>query len=261
MGPLEIIATNVRRRMELVSFWLRRGLGLAQPRTLDTALLQDGLTLVLPGIEAESVWTYGMCDGLCDGGVKGQIRVFNWGLPFPGGYLANLTRVDRARRRAHDIAQAIVSYQDAFPGRPVHLVAQSGGAGPAVYAAEVLPEGRRVDGIVLLGGALSPTYNIARALRKSRKGLLNSYSCKDGILNWGTRIFGTCDRLYTKACGCVGFARPANLTPEEARLYDEKLEQLAWCPDWADSCHHWGGHLASGSETFLAKRIAPWVKA
>jgi hypothetical protein len=259
MGLLEILGANMRRRSQLLSFWVRRGLGLCQPRTLDEALLTDGLTLVLPGIEAESVWTYGMCDGLADGGVKGQIRVFNWGLSFPGGYLANLTRVDRARKRAVDIAMAVCEYQDAYPGRPVHIVAQSGGAGPAVYAAESLPEGRQVDGIVLLGGALSPTYNLARALRRSRKGLLNSYSCKDGVVNWGTRFFGTCDRKFTKACGCIGFARPENLSPEDARLYDEKLHQLAWCPDWADSCHHWGGHLASGGETFLAKHIAPWV--
>jgi hypothetical protein len=261
MGHWEIFLRNLQRRSELLSFWVRRGLGLVQPRALDESLLADGLTLVLPGIEAESVWTYGMCDGLHEGGVKGQIRVFNWGLPFPGGYLANLTRVDRARRRARDIAQMVMDYQDAFPGRPVHIVAQSGGGGPAVFAAEALPVGRTVDGIVLLGAALSPRYNLARALAKTKKGLLNSYSCRDGILNWGTRLFGTVDRQFTKACGCIGFDRPDVLTAAEHRLYDEKLHQLSWCPEWAESCHHWGGHLASGGETFLAKHIAPWVMA
>jgi pimeloyl-ACP methyl ester carboxylesterase len=248
-------------RLQFASLWIRRGLGLVEPRTLDASLLPLGLTLVLPGIESESVFTYGMCDGLADGGVQGQIRVFNWGLPFPGGYLANLTRIDRNRRRARDIAAEIVKYQDAFPGRPVHLVAQSGGAGLAVFAAEAMPEGRMVDGIVLLGGAVSPTYNLAKALKKSRKGLLNSHSQKDNlVLRWGTKLFGTTDRRFTPACGCVGFQRPDALTDEEHRLYDEKLHQLPWCEDMADQCQHWGGHLSSGGETFLARRIAPWIR-
>ncbi len=248
-------------RIQFANLWIRRGLGLVQPRTLDPALLQHGLTFVLPGIESESVFTYGMCDGLLDGGVQGQIRVFNWGLPFPGGYLANLTRIDRNRRRARDLAQQIIAYQDAFPGRPVHLVAQSGGAGVAVFAAEALPEGRTIDGVVLLGGALSPTYNLAPALRRTRKGLLNSYSCRDTIiLNWGTRLFGTTDRQFTRAAGCTGFREPADLHETERRLYREKLHQLPWCEEMAETCHHWGGHIASGGELFLSKHIAPWIK-
>ena len=68
-----------------MALWISRGLGIVRPRTLNPALLEEGLTLVLPGVESESVFTYGMCDGLHDGGVKGAIRVFDWGLPFPGG--------------------------------------------------------------------------------------------------------------------------------------------------------------------------------
>jgi len=254
------MAEYTRLRLKFAEIWISRGLGLIQPRTLDAALLNDGLTLVLPGIESESIFTYGMCDGLHEGGVRGAIRVFNWGLPFPGGYLANLTRIDRNRRRARDIANEIVAYQDKYPGRPVHLVAQSGGAGTAVFAAEALPEGRTIDGIILLGGALSPTYNLSRALRKTRKGLLNSHSCKDSlILNWGTRLFGTTDRQFTKAAGCIGFEMPEGLSAEERELYAEKLHQLAWCEEMADTCHHWGGHLSSGGERFLALHIAPWI--
>lgn len=248
-------------RLRFVSLWMRRGLGIVQPRTLDPALLPEGLTLVLPGIESESVFSYGMCDGLHEGGVPGAIRVFNWGLPFPGGYLSNLTRIDRNRRRAADIAAEICAYQDAHPGRPVHIVAQSGGAGLAIFAAECLPENRMIDGIVLLGGALSPTYNLARALRKTRKGILNSHSRKDRlILGIGTRLFGTIDRQFSKSCGCVGFSIPGNLTAEERELYDRKLTQLPWTPHMADTCHHWGGHLSSGGEVYLARHIAPWIR-
>jgi hypothetical protein len=258
---LQKLAEYSRLRVRFAQIFVARGLGIIQPRTLDPALLEKGLTLVLPGIEAESVFTYGMCDGLHEGGVEGAIRVFNWGLPFPGGYLANLTRVDRNRRRARDIAAEIVRYQAAYPGRPVHLVAQSGGAGVAVFAVEALPEGVMVDGVVLLGGALSPTYNLAKALGKTRKGILNSHSCRDSvILNWGTRLFGTTDRRFVRAAGCLGFEVPAGATAGERALYEEKLVQLAWREEMAESCHHWGGHISSGGERFLARHIAPWVK-
>ena len=249
-------------RLAFLSLWVRRGLGLVQPRTLDPALLPCGLTLVLPGIESESVFTYGMCDGLHAGGLPGAIRVFNWGLPFPGGYLANLTRIDRNRRRAADLAHEICAYQNAFPNRPVHLVAQSGGAGIAVFAAEALPHGRLIDSLVLLGAALSPTYNLSRALAKTRKGLLNSYSTRDTlILGLGTRIFGTIDRQFTPAAGCTGFQTPARLTPDEQRLYNEKLTQLPWTPEMAESGRHYGGHISCGCETHLAEHIAPWMKS
>lgn len=256
------ISTWVAFRYRFMSLWIRRGFGIVQPRTLDPKLLEDGLTLVLPGVESESVFTYGMCDGLHDGGVKGAIRVFDWGLPFPGGYFANLTRIDRNRRRAADIARAICDYQDQYPGRPVNLVAQSGGGGIAVFAAELLPHGRTVDSIVLLGPALSPTYNLARALAKTRKGILNSYSTRDCyILGWGCRIFGTTDRKFTAAAGALGFHMPENLSSAEKQLYDEKLVQLEWCQEMADHGTHWGGHICCGSEIYLSQHIAPWMNA
>ncbi len=55
-------------RVKFAELWISRGLGIRRARTLDPALLNDGLTLVLPGIESESVFTYGMCDGLHEGG-------------------------------------------------------------------------------------------------------------------------------------------------------------------------------------------------
>jgi pimeloyl-ACP methyl ester carboxylesterase len=254
------VAHATATRMAFMSLWVRRGLGITQPRTLDPALLEAGLTLVLPGIEAESVFTYGMCDGLADGGLPGAIRVFNWGLPFPGGYLANLTRIDRNRWRAADLAAEICRYQDAYPGRPVHLVAQSGGAGIAVFAAEALPAGRMIETIVLLGAALSPRYDVSGALAHVRKGLLNSYSNKDRwVLGLGTRVFGTTDRKFTTAAGSVGFHMPEGLTEAEKRLYEEKLIQLPWQPEMADEGHHWGGHMCCGSEVHLARHIAPWM--
>ena len=184
-----------------------------------------------------------MGDGLVVGGVNGAMRLYDWGMPFPGGFLANLTRVDRNRKRAAELACQIMAYQDCYPGRPVHLLAQSGGAGIAVWAAEALPADHMIDGIVILGGALSPQYDLRKALARCRKGILNSHSHKDWlILGWGTRIFGTTDRQFCDACGRVGFQVPQNISTEDRKLY-RKLHQIPWTPDMGDTCSHWGGHL------------------
>lgn len=236
-------------------FW-RRAVGIIPPRRFSTAHLAQGLTFVLPGIEAESVFTYGMCDGLLAGGIAGAIRVFNWGMPFPGGYLGNLCHYSRNRRRAGDLAAQIIAYQDAYPDRPVHVVAHSGGAGIAVFAVEALPADRSIQGLVLLNGALSPTYDLSGALARTERGILNSYSCRDRlVLDWGTRFFGTTDRKFVRACGSVGFARPASA---DATLY-EKLHQFCWTPEMAHSAHL-GGHVTSCTEGFLEHYIAPWLR-
>ncbi|HEY4330881.1 MAG TPA: hypothetical protein VGN88_14155, partial [Phycisphaerae bacterium] len=115
--------------------------------------------------------------------------------------------------------------------------------------------------VVLLGAALSPTYNLSKALAHTRKGILNSYSERDAIvLGLGTSLFGTTDRKFTKAAGCVGFQIPEGLGVEEKRLYDERLTQLPWCPEMADAGHHLGGHISCGSEIHMAKHIAPWMR-
>lgn len=246
-------------RWRFISNTATRAMGMCQPRTFCEAEVAEGMTFVLPGIESESVFTYGICDGLVNGGLRGGMRVFNWGLPFPGGYLANLTRLDRNRRRAADLAAAIMAYQDRYPEKPVWLVAHSGGCGVAIFAAEALPADRQIEGIVLLSGALSPTYDLRTALARTRRGILNSYSCKDElVLRWGTSFFGTTDRNFCPACGYAGFQIPENLSDDDRRLYG-KLRQVAWRRDMADECRHWGGHITSANGQYMARYITPWM--
>ena len=263
LTPLDFLRLQAQRvladmkfRTRFISTFARRAMGLTQPRLFHPTAVAEGLTLVLPGIEAESIMTYGICDGLLDGGLPGAVRVFNWGLPFPGGYFANLTRIDRNRRRAQDLANEIVAYQDEFPGCPIHIVAHSGGCGIALFAAEALPPDRQIDSIVLLSGAVSPAYDLRLALARTRHGILNSYSPKDGlVLGLGTRLFGTTDRQFCEASGLVGFQRPAHVTAEEY----SNLIQIRWSPDMARRCAHFGGHITSACEEYITQHITPWM--
>lgn len=256
--PVRLLLHTIEWRTRFAMQVVRRAVGLAEQRQFGVQSLSDGLTFVLPGIESESVFTYGICDGLLAGGLRSAIRVFNWGLPFPGGFLGNLTRLDRNRRRGVDLAKQIMAYQDEYPGRPVRIIGHSGGCGVAVFAAEALPAERSVHSLVLLSGALSPMYDLSRALARVRRGILATYSHKDHlVLGWGTRLFGTTDRRFCPASGCVGFQVPRD-GEADGELY-RKLTQIQWHPGMIKECSHWGGHITSACEEFLVSHISPWL--
>ena len=61
----------------------------------------------------------------------------------------------------------------------------------------------------MLAPALSPTYDLSRALRAVRREMVVFWSPLDVIiLGAGTRVFGTIDRVKTASAGLVGFRVP-----------------------------------------------------
>lgn len=221
--------------------------------------LEFGRILVLPGIEGGNVLSRRIALGLADGGVRSAIEIHDWTLGLPA-FPVNLMYLERNQRVAQELAQHLVDYRAAHPERPIHLVGHSGGAGIIVFALEALPDGFTVDGAVLLGAALSPDYNLAPALRHVRSGLITFYSQRDvGFLKAGTSVFGGMDRSYGVSAGAVGFNAPANIMPEERRLYARKLRQIAWSErirEYGAS----GGHLGWASRSFSRQYLAPIVK-
>ena len=91
---------------------------------------------------------------------------------------------------------------------------KSGGTGLVVRALEGLPEDS-VEAAVLLSPALSPGYDLSRALRAVRREMVVFWSPLDlFVLGLGTRIFGTVDRVNSVSAGLVGFRPPVG--PDEA---------------------------------------------
>ena len=222
--------------------------------------LARGLTIILPGIEASGPYVQDMHDGLAAGNVQGSIQVFYWGRAFPEGYFPNLLDVRRNRTKGTELAETILNHQNRFPKSPIHLIANSGGVGPALFAIEELPMDRPIDGLVILAGAASNIYDLRGVLRRTRKGILNTYSQRDFvILNLGTRVFGTADRKFCVSCGHSGFVIPQQLK-EDARLY-KKLTQIKWNPEFGHRCDWWGNHGTSTSPKFMRYHIAPWITA
>ena len=219
--------------------------------------LDKGLVVVLPGVHGRLWISDSVCQGLGDGGVEQAIVVYDWTwmgklLPF-----YNLGQADRNVRVAVDIAQYVMDYQDKYPGRPVTLVGYSGGGPLAVWAAEAMPPGRQVDGIILLSPPLVPEYDLRPALRSCRKGAVNFYSTSDVIyLELGTLIFGTMDKENAASAGNLSFlSQETPLQPPYDRLF-----QIAWQSKMAEDGYN-GQHLTIGEAPYVRDYVAPLVRS
>lgn len=206
--------------------------------------LTQGLVIILPGIEGESPWNHDIRSGLLDAGVQGALPIYRWGRPIPvAGPLINQMDILGNRLEGRRIAQMIVDFQDNHPGRPVYLVGHSGGGGVAVFAAESLPEGRFVQGLVLLSASISCDYDMQKALNHCESGIVNFYSPQDvGLLVIGTTLAGNVDGARGPASGQRGIQRPY-----------EKVWQVEVINVVGDP------HSASTRACFVKANVAPWV--
>ncbi len=220
--------------------------------------LEKGLVIILPGIEGESPLNRDIRRGLEQSGLGRALPIHRWGRPIPvAGPLINQMDFLGNRLAGQRIAEMIVNYQRAHPGRPVHLVGHSGGGGVAVFAAEALPEGTQVDGLVLLSASISRTYNLTKALNKTRSGIVNFYSKADvGFLVIGTILAGNVDGARGPAAGALGFSTPDDDDPEEKRLAYQKLHQVELTSELTG-----GGeaHASSTHSGFIRRYVSQWI--
>jgi pimeloyl-ACP methyl ester carboxylesterase len=228
-------------------------------RDLGTAdRMSRGLVIVLPGIEGRSAFNYDIARGLDEGGVSSGIEIYDWNVPIPGGALINLTDYERNVEQARKLDKRIIRYQETYPGRAVHLVGHSGGAGLAVLALEQFPKDRKVTAAILLAGAVSPTHDLTRALARTRYGIFNYYSPADvGFLQIGTSIFGNIDRGHGPAAGAVGFEVPRGMSAASRDEY-RKLHQIKWSRRMANYGNP-GSHTGWSDRAWVRKYLAPLI--
>jgi hypothetical protein len=204
----------------------------------DVLRLSAQLTLPLVGVHHELrdfVWTHG----------KGQL-------------LKDLQDTRYLVGKANELAALIRWARVENPERPIYLMARSAGTGLALRAAEQLPPGT-LERIILLSAAISPTYDLRGALRATRGEIVSFYSGHDQlILNWGTRQFGTVDRVYGPSAGLRGFVAPRNLDGPEHALY-HRLVQVPWNPRMLLEGNA-GTHSGTILPGFLGKEVAPWLR-
>ena len=122
-------------------------------------------------------------------------------------------------------------------------------------AAEGMPDGRQVDGLVLLSASISAGYDLTKALGRCKKGILNVYNRDDGgLLGVGTTVVGTVDGSRGASAGLTGFDGPGSAAGQD--VY-HKLQQLEITPSmtWGDS----DPHGAATRPSFVSSYVAPWI--
>ena len=229
--------------------------GCSEQLVLKSEDLDQGLVIVLPGIDGRMPYNEAACRRLSEDGIAAAVELRDWTAPL--GPLYNQSAVLRNREVAGYVAARIRSYQRAYPGRPVFLIGHSGGTAIAVWAAEALPPGSEVDGVILLGSSLSPEYDLSRALARSRGGIVSFHSDLDGgLLGVGTVLFGTMDGVHSVSAGKVGFRPPGGAagSGQYARLF-----QIAWQPSMIKDGHG-GGHFDYMGPSFISARVGPLLK-
>jgi len=210
--------------------------------------LNNGLVIILPGIEGHSQLNENVRSGLVAGGVYRAIPIYPWGRPVPFvGPLINQVDFLGNRLAGIRMAKIITDYQDKYPDRPVYVVGHSGGGGVAVFTAEAMPEGRTIDGLILLSASISSAYDLKKALSHCRNGIVNFYNKGDaGLLGLGTIVMGTIDGTHGPSAGLIGFDEFDK--PGYEGLYQVKMMGVS-----EDS------HTTSTQAVFVSSFVAPWV--
>lgn len=229
------------------------GSGCAHRIPPTAAQWERGYVVLLPGIEGNGWQFDGLIRGLRDAGVDRAIEVVPWGSR-AGQSMENLTNLPKNLERAQRIAAKIEAYQEKHPDRPITLVGYSGGGGLACLAVDALSDDVAMDRLVLCAAAISPRYDLSRALSICRGGVVNFYSSLDWLMvGIGTKSFGTIDRQKVESAGFAGFQDEDG---ELVRL--DGLMQIRYDPDWI-WLGHTGGHAGSLSRAWAREVLAGYI--
>lgn len=219
---------------------------------------EAGIVFVVEGVGGWDILGPVAQHSLPKAGVKHEIVNFVW-THGRGKLFRDLQDIRYVLQKAEVLANRVRRYREENPDRPVYLMGRSGGAGLVLAAAERLPPAT-LERVILLSPAVSPAYDLCPALRVARRGIVSFHSTHDRVvLDWGTKEFGTIDRVYGPSAGLRGFVVPSDLTPEEKQLYAQ-LMQVPWKPAMIFE-GHLGTHIGSSMPGFIAKEVAPWLKS
>lgn len=203
------------------------------------------------------IGTIDVPQGLRRGGYKGAFETFTW-QSMVGGTLRDQMDRDRNLGQARRLALRIEDYVQHYPGRPVHVIALSGGTGIAAWALESLPEGCRVENVIFLSSSLSRGYDLTGALQHIDGRLYAFSSTNDPILRYMVPIAGSIDREFglDDAGGLYGFALPSGNDAETRRLYRDKLRNRPYRSRYARYGYR-GLHTDATSERFVRHVLTP----
>jgi len=224
------------------------GLGEDESIYMTPARQENGLVIILPGIEGVSNYNRSIRRGLNESGCRYALMIRPWGRPIPvAGMLLNQMDAVGNRAAAAGVAQTVVRYWQQHPGKPVYMVGHSGGGGIAVFAAEALADqgAAQVDGLVLLSASISNGYDLSKALSRTRQGVVNFYNPQDAaLLGIGTTVMGNVDGARGPSAGLQGFSESF------PRLFEVAVSGISLDP-----------HGSTTNSKYVMNTVAPWIKS
>jgi pimeloyl-ACP methyl ester carboxylesterase len=210
------------------------------------------LFLHLPGIGGTRSLDTGMVHAFQQGGFAGEVQIYDWTGNDAG--LKALLMTDRDRQQAKVVAGILTKRFDADPSARIILCSHSGGGGIAVWALEDLPPRVKIDTLLLLAPAVSPRYDLSKALSHVTGLAYVFSSTQDPVLGLGCRLLGTIDGVKTDAAGEIGFIKPAGAVDAEY----EKLVPMPYDPSWV-RFNDYGDHIGPMTRRFARFALAPLV--
>jgi pimeloyl-ACP methyl ester carboxylesterase len=209
--------------------------------------------LHLPGIAGYRWVDRQMVAGLREGGYTGRLAMHDWTADHEG--LEALLNQPLHEQESQRVAEALTKRYRENPERRIVITAHSGGTGIAVWALEKLPDDVKVDTVVMLASALSPDYDLTKALRHVRGKMYSFNSLTDTlVLGVGTRTFGTVDGVKCDAAGRCNFALPDGADEQQYK----KLVQVPYSAAWM-ALGNIGDHVGPMSSRFARDILAPVV--
>jgi pimeloyl-ACP methyl ester carboxylesterase len=169
-----------------------------------------------------------------------------------GLILLDLYDAERQKAEGQKLAQEILAYRRANPGKRICLVGYSSGAGVALAAADSLPP-CSLDRMILLAPSVSAKRDLRTALRASREGIDHFRSDWDVISLLLTPL-GMADGFGLPVAGRTGFS-PVIESPQDQQLY-QGLRQYSWGGPQSWSGHD-GGHWGCIHCDFLRAKVLP----
>ena len=233
---------------------LGEGMATFHKSLMSVSRMDHGLVVILPGIEGCSTINDGIARGLVAANIRHAVCIRDWRRYRPWSPL-HMVSLKHNRQQAALLAEQILTYQQEFPGRPIHLIGHSAGAGMALFILEALPEQVQIDSVILLAAAVSRSFPVDSVLSKTRDGIWNFYSPLDfPTVGIGTAVFGTMDRRHSVSAGALGF------DVKHARdCSGPLLRQVRYRWRMAESWN-FGGHFGWTNAAFVRRHLAPIVR-
>ncbi|HEV8603819.1 MAG TPA: hypothetical protein VGQ99_00550 [Tepidisphaeraceae bacterium] len=206
------------------------------------------------GIGGERVCDHTLLSGLTAGGFEADFHIYDWTEGETG--IVALQRHDQHPIEARKVADLIIQAHAANPGTPIFLSCHSGGTAIITWALEILPDEVKVESIVMFAPALSPEYDLTKALRHVKNKLYVFSSPHDFVvLSTGTKMFGTMDGVRCEAAGLKGFVQPKSADAEQYRKIVPQPYQRSWAMRYGNVGSHICGMRTKFARDYVAKLL------